>query len=155
METLLDDGDEDIDRHGDPDLRLHRILGSAVEILDTQMLLDPFEKQFHLPARLVERADGGGREREVVGEEHQCLAGIGILEADASRMFGIVLAAGGAGEYHGLIADSIFMVRTVLNSLVALCNHSGLNCLDEQRGNQTWQPFTYATSLTNFTSASI
>jgi len=48
------------------------------------MLLDPREEHFHLPARLVERADGDGRQGEVVGQEHQCFAGIGILEWDTT-----------------------------------------------------------------------
>jgi hypothetical protein len=44
LKFFLDDGDEDVDRHGDPDLRFHRILGCAVETLDVQMLLDPLER---------------------------------------------------------------------------------------------------------------
>jgi len=34
MEALFDDGDEDIDGDGDPDLRAHGVLGSAIEGLD-------------------------------------------------------------------------------------------------------------------------
>jgi len=60
----------------------------------------------HLPARLVERADGGCRQGEVVGQEHQRLAGLGILEADATQMLGVVLAAGNVGERDGLVADN-------------------------------------------------
>ena len=48
------------------------------------MLLDPLEKQFHLPACLIERADGGCRQDEVVGQEHPRLAGLGVFEADAA-----------------------------------------------------------------------
>ena len=66
------------------------------------MLLDPLEEQFDLPARLVQRADGCGRQREVVGEVHQCLAGLGILEADAAQMVRIVPAAVIAVERDGL-----------------------------------------------------
>jgi hypothetical protein len=36
-----------------------------------------------LPAAFVERADGGDRKGEVVGDEHQRLIGFGVLEADA------------------------------------------------------------------------
>ena len=105
IEALLDDGDEDIDRHGDPDLRLHRIPGIAGELLDPKMLLDSLEKQFHLPAALVERADGGCWQHDAVGEERQGLAGLGILVSDTAQMVGVVRAAGGAGERDGLIAD--------------------------------------------------
>ena len=69
------------------------------------MLLDPFEKQFHLPACLVERADCRCWQDEIVGKEYQRFAGLGIFVTDAAQMFGIVLAAGGAGECDGLIAD--------------------------------------------------
>ena len=69
------------------------------------MLLDPFEKQFDLPTRFVECADGGRRHGEVVGQEDQRLAGLGVLEADTTQMRGVVLAAGGAGQRDGLIAD--------------------------------------------------
>ena len=90
--ALLDDGDEDVDRDGNPDLRLHRVLRRAVELLDPKMLLDPLEEEFrHLPAAFVERADGGGRKRQVVGDEDQRLAGLGVLEADAPQKFGVIL----------------------------------------------------------------
>ena len=57
-EVLLDDGDEDIDRDGDPALGLHGIFGCPEEPRDPQMLFDPFEEQFDLPAAFVEGADG-------------------------------------------------------------------------------------------------
>ena len=45
-ETLADDGDEHIDRNGEPNLSLHGILAGAIERLDSHVLLDPFEEQF-------------------------------------------------------------------------------------------------------------
>src|ERR1035437_449972 len=65
-EALLDDGNEDVNRYGDPDLRLHRVVRRAVELFDPKVLLDPFEKQFDLPAALVEGADRRGRKGELV-----------------------------------------------------------------------------------------
>src|ERR1035441_2017225 len=73
-EALLDDGNEDVDRYGNPDLRLHRVVRRAVELFDPKMLLDPFEKQFDLPAALVEGADRRGRQGELVGQKHQRLS---------------------------------------------------------------------------------
>lgn len=52
MKLLLDDGD------GAPDLRLHCVLARAQELLDPQMLLDPFEEQLDLPTILVKSGDG-------------------------------------------------------------------------------------------------
>ena len=85
MEALLDDGGEDIDRDGNPDLRFHRVFRRTMELLDPKMELDPLEEELHLPAAFVERADGGDRKGEVVGDEHQRLIGFGVLEADAPR----------------------------------------------------------------------
>ena len=42
---LLDDRHQHIDADGDPDLRPHSVLGSAVEAFDAQVLLDPLEEQ--------------------------------------------------------------------------------------------------------------
>src|SRR5712691_6500903 len=92
VETLLDDGNEDIDRDGDADLRLHRVLRRAVEALDAKMLLDPLEEQLDLPAALVEGADGGRWQGELVGKEHQRLARFCILEADAPQMLRVIAA---------------------------------------------------------------
>ncbi len=59
VEAFLDDGDQDVDRDGDPNLRLDRIFRRPKEPLDPKMLFDPLEEQLHLPTAFVERADGG------------------------------------------------------------------------------------------------
>lgn len=81
------------------------MLRRAEELLDTKILRDSLEEQLHMPAALVERADGRCRQREVVGEEHPCLAGFGVLEADASHVRRVMLTAVGA-ERDGLVADN-------------------------------------------------
>ena len=60
VETLLDDGDQHVDGYGNPDLRLHGVRRGAIERLDPKMLLDPFEKQLHVPSGLVEQRDRQG-----------------------------------------------------------------------------------------------
>ena len=79
MKLLFDDGDQHVSGYGAPDLRLHRVLARAQKALDTQMLLDPFEEQLHLPATLVQRGNGQGRQRRIVGQKHQRLARHGVL----------------------------------------------------------------------------
>ena len=91
MKLLFDDSDQHIGGGSAPDLRLHRVLACAKEALDAQMLLDPFEEQFHLPATLVESRNGQGWQRRVVGQKHQRLARLQILEADTPQMFRVVL----------------------------------------------------------------
>jgi len=53
LQFLLQDGDEHVNADGAPDLGLHRVRGGPVERIDPQVLLDPLEEQFHLPATLV------------------------------------------------------------------------------------------------------
>src|ERR1019366_1454650 len=102
---LLDDCYQDIDADGDPDLRPHSVLGSAVEAFDAQVLLDPLEEQFHLPSAPVQGANGQRRQRKLVGQEHQVLAGLGIAIADAAQVAGVVLGGIEAVKGDGLVAD--------------------------------------------------
>src|ERR1035437_8442750 len=102
---LLDDCYQDIDADGDPDLRPHSVLGSAVEAFDAQVLLDPLEKQFHLPSAPVQGANGQRRQLKLVGQEHQVLAGLGIAIADAAQVAGVVLGGIEAVKGDGLVAD--------------------------------------------------
>ena len=68
------------------------------------MLLDPLEEQLHLPAAAIELGDRECRQREVVGEEHQCLAFVG-LEPDASQRFGVAGLGVEHRQGYRLIAD--------------------------------------------------
>src|SRR3954468_3618737 len=102
---LLDYRHQHVDADGDPDLRPHRVFGIAVEALDAQMLFDPLEEQLHLPSAPIQSANGQGRQRKLVGQEHQVLAGLWIAIADAAQVSGIVLGGIEAVESNGLVAD--------------------------------------------------
>ena len=104
-ELLLDDCYQDIAADGDPDLCPHSVLGSAVEAFYAQVLLDPLEEQFHLPSAPVQGANGQRRQRKLVGQEHQVLAGLGIAIADAAQVAGVVLGGIEAVKADGLVAD--------------------------------------------------
>ena len=67
VKFFLDDGYEDIDADGDPNLSTDGILAGAIKRFDAQVLLDPFEEEFHLPASFVKLRNEGSRECEVVG----------------------------------------------------------------------------------------
>ena len=58
FEFFLDNCHQNINTDGNPDLSLYRVLGGAEERLDTQVLLDPFEENFYLPAALVKPSNG-------------------------------------------------------------------------------------------------
>ena len=55
--------------HGGPDLPHDRVLVDPHKGFDAQVLLDELEKALYLPARLVERTDGFGIPRAVVGHQ--------------------------------------------------------------------------------------
>ena len=59
IELFLDDGHQHIGGDSDPYLDLDGIppRGGTEEPLDTQVLFDPFEEQFHVPTVFVEGAD--------------------------------------------------------------------------------------------------
>ena len=50
MQTFLSNCDQHVGADCDPDLRLDLVLVGAIKRLDAQVLLDPFEEQFDLPA---------------------------------------------------------------------------------------------------------
>ena len=108
MESLLDNGHQHIHRYGNPDLRLHGILGRAIELLDTQVLLDPLEKQFDLPASLVQGADRRCRWAKQVGEKDQGLSRLGILETNTPKENRKILLRVKPRQFDCLVADNPF-----------------------------------------------
>ena len=89
---FFDDGDQDINADGDPDLGLDRIVGRAEERLDMQILFEPFEEQLDLPAALVKLGDRQGVEGKIVGQKNPPFVGFGIVITDAAQRHRIILA---------------------------------------------------------------
>src|SRR5208282_584259 len=103
MQTFFQNGDEQVNGDGAPDLGAQGVGAGAVKGFDAQMLLEPFEEQFDLPAAMIKlnnRQSGCG---EVVGQEDQRQAGFGIAIADASQGIGIMALGVKAGGQHGLV----------------------------------------------------
>lgn len=105
VEALFDDGHQHVHRHRIPDLGAHGILGGAVEGLDAQVLFDPFEEQFDLPATAVQFGNGQGRQGEVVGQQHQGVAALGVAILDATQFLRVAGAGIGAGQHDALVAQ--------------------------------------------------
>ena len=105
MKFFLNNSYEHVGGDGAPDLRLDRVLAVTQKLLDAQVLLDPFEKQFHLPAAFVQSGNGQGRQGRVVGQEDQGLFGCRVLESNAPQVFGVVLGNIVPVQCNGLIAD--------------------------------------------------
>lgn len=139
FQTFLDHGHQHIDRDGNPDLSFDGVLGGRRKGFDPQMLLDPFEEQFHLSAAPVQLGDGQGRQIEVVGEKHQELVVRGVVELDAAQQRWLIRARLHAGQHDGLIAaqaarpvdrmriqPSILKIRLGADDEERLCPRQGM-----------------------------
>ena len=93
IELLFQNGHQHVDADGDPDLGLDRIGRGAEETLDPQMLLDPLEKQFHLPPAFVQQGDGKSGQSEVVRQIDKETIGFGIEKTNPTQSFRIPLPA--------------------------------------------------------------
>lgn len=100
---MLNDCHQAVCAYGNIDLDSNGILGSAPELLDFEVLLQPFEKQFHLPSVLIkfshlERRDLGG-----IGQEHKLTVLLLIPVSDQTKRPGIILLRIKAGQLDGHI----------------------------------------------------
>ncbi len=91
VEFLLEDGNEQVNADGNPDLGLDGVLGCSIESLNVKILFDPFEKEFHAPTALVKLRNRQSRKRKVVGEEDEAFLGIRIQVTDAPKIYRIIL----------------------------------------------------------------
>lgn len=105
MKFLFNNVNQHVSGYGAPDLCLHSVLARPQKSFDAQVLLDPLEAQFHLPAALVQSSDRQRRQRRVVGQKHESLARFGILVSNAPQMFGIIFRNVKPLETNRLITD--------------------------------------------------
>lgn len=82
MKLFFNDGNQYIGGDGAPDLRFESVLTGAQKPLDTEVLLDPFEEQLHLPSALVQRGNGQRWQRRVVRQKHQGLTRLRVFKTD-------------------------------------------------------------------------
>ena len=94
---------EAISDYGAIDLDTDGILGGPPELLDTQMLFDPFEEQFHAPAVTVQFGDCLSRGREIVGQEYVSGTVLWVYADHFTEFFGVILCA----FINREVADSI------------------------------------------------
>lgn len=86
---LSHDRYRDVNGDGYPDLGVDGVGGGAVERLDSEVLLDVLEEELHLAALTVEfRYDEGG-ECEVIGQERELLARLGVAVTNTAQRFRI------------------------------------------------------------------
>src|SRR5260370_21099612 len=105
IQLFLDDRHHHVDRDGDPYLAFDGILRGAIEALDAQVLLPPFEKQLDFRSTLVQGTDGQWRKQVMIGQEYQVLRRVWIVVSNASQMSWVVLSSVEAVQSDLLIAN--------------------------------------------------
>src|SRR4030081_2954949 len=109
---------EQIGDHRSDDLQANRVVVLAHELAKVEMLLDPAEQEFDLPAALVEGRNLDCRAFEIVGDESNRPAFV-ALHLDASqwdRQLGIAFA----GEHDVGIGDDSEAVAYLLANVPGL-----------------------------------
>ena len=69
------------------------------------MLLDPFEEEFHFPARSVNLPDSKRGQHEIVGEKLQSFVGLGAVIIDSPQSIRVCLGGIDGGQDHHLIGS--------------------------------------------------
>ena len=135
MQVVLDDGDEAIRDNGNVDLYSHGVFGVSPEPFDAQMLLDPFEKQLHLPAITVKQCDIPGLEIEVVGVVNKRPTEVSDVENDAPELCRVVVSVPFACESDGLVQQhAISPVKEFLSEQHFVGRFPFLSCDEERAG---------------------
>ena len=93
VQLLFEDCYQNIDAHGDPDLRLDSVGRRAEKALDMEILLDPLEEQFHLPPAFVKQGNAHGRQGKVVRQVDEEPLRLGVEIADTTQPVWISLLA--------------------------------------------------------------
>ena len=115
LEVVLNDGNEAVGDDGHMYLNADCIFGFSPETLDLEVLLNPFEKQLHLPPIFIEQGDVLRTEVEVVrivDEASMKLWRIIDNSSDNTRIFLLILLL---GEANGLVFE--YIVCSIENAL--------------------------------------
>ena len=107
LEIVLNDGNETIGDDGHVYLYADCIFGFPPETLDLEVLLDPFEKQLHLPPIFIEQSDVLCTEVEVVRIVDEASMKLWCIIDNSSDSTGILLLALLLGEADGLVFEYI------------------------------------------------
>ena len=116
FEVMFKDGDKAVGDDGDVNLYPHSILAVAPETLDTEMLLDSFEKQFDLPAVTVQQGDVLCRKVEVVGVVHEGTSEVSGVIDNPVQYSRVVARVAFPCESDGLVEEhTILPVKHILS----------------------------------------
>ncbi|PRC93279.1 hypothetical protein S2091_2017 [Solimicrobium silvestre] len=106
MQPFFHDGDKNICGDGNLYLGFDGVFAGSQKGFDTQMLFDPFEEQFDLPALLVQRGDQFRFERKIVGQEYEAFSVL-VFDDNAPQRPWIILACVIQRQLASLVANEI------------------------------------------------
>ena len=115
LKVMLDDCNEAVCDDGNVYLHAHGILRLTPKALDSEMLLDPFEKELHLPSVFVEQGDVLCTEKEVVRIINEAAMQLWSIVDDFSDNARVLLAILLLGKADTLVFEHI--VSAVKNTL--------------------------------------
>ena len=115
LEIVLNDGNETIGDDGHVYLYADSIFGFSPETLDLEVLLDPFEKQLHLPPIFIEQDDVLCTEVEVVRVVDKASMKLWHIIDNSSDSTGVLLLILLLGEADGLVFE--YIVCSIENTL--------------------------------------
>ena len=103
-QLLVEDGHDQVNRHRNPDLRLHGVGTGAKKMFDAQVTFDPAEEEFDLSTQTVDLGDDHGGDVEMVGQEDQIATGFGVEVTPFAKRPGKNLARGCKRRFANLVA---------------------------------------------------
>ena len=115
LKIMLNDGNEAVGDDGHVYLYADCIFGFSPETLDLEVLLDPFEKQLHLPPVFIEQGDVLRTEVEVVRIVDEASMKLWCIIDNSSDNTGILFLILLLGEANGLVFE--YIVCSVENAL--------------------------------------
>jgi hypothetical protein len=143
------DGHQHIGANRNPDLRLHSVRRSPIKRLDSQMLLDPTEEQFDLPATSINVRDRQRWQVEIVAQEDEPLPRLDVAVDHATQGIGVELRC------HWTTQDDR-LVATQSRDLVHRTRHATTEVeVGFRSGHEVRQPGTQAMKSAKIEIASI
>ena len=107
LEVVFNDSNEAISDDGDMNLDADGIFRLSPKSLDSEMLLDPFEKKLNLPPIFIEQGDFLGFEQEVVRVVDKATVKLGSIVHNSSDDTWILLLVLLLGKAYALVFENI------------------------------------------------
>ena len=102
---MLHNGYETVGTDGRINLYSDSILSCSPELLNFEVLFEPFEEQFYLPTILVEVGNLLCGQFHCIGKEHEHSVLLFIMESDESQTLGITFLTAINGQFDFCVCE--------------------------------------------------